>query len=340
MRTTMINKNKGMKRPISDEFLDELMMGAVNYIDDDFLDKKVTASFRMPTKTITERIFEAIVQKIERPAISVASCGSFSLNVERKCNVLEPIILMYCSCDNTNFFHESMEEQLNKVIEVSGDDMYLSYLADIWKNLSIPKIGCSIQDDEFEKVFHLPFTTQWEKIYAECDGNSYLINSYNGNNYIQTSYIKNNFICVPQKASYKFNTAKIDVERIDISSITIPASITSVYMKVRSCEKLFDISFIDFSLMRGSRKIKDLWVEISNCENLKYIRFPMGTYSFSKLLITECASLEDVYIPGKVVKSSTNNISLDRRSCPQIKIISDDDSIVEYAKDTNIPIRA
>lgn len=195
-------------------------------------------------------------------------------------------------------------------------------------------------EDKFVKAFDIPRSIPWKKTLAQCDGNTYLTNSYMGKDYIKTYDIMSSFICVPQKAHNGFDMAKITVKNENINSITVPSTIELVYMVVDCCSELVDISFMDFTFKKNSKSFNTFWIEILNCEKLKYIRFPTGTYSISKLLVKDCKSLESIYFPGEVAGRNKNNIFLDRRSCPQVSIVSDDDSMREYAEETDTPIRS
>ena len=220
----------------------------------------------------------------------------------------------------------------------NSDSRYFHVLMDAVERFSEPWSPVPLLEDHLVRAFDVPTRATWVTMRAECDGNSYLTSFYRKKAYIQTSDIRSGFICVPEKSRRRFDLAKITVDNEDIDSITVPSSIPWVYMKVSCCNNLLDISFSEFALRKNAKRINTLWIEISGCEKLKYIRFP-NTSSVVKLLITNCKSLESIYFPGEVTEQNRNNIFLDRSSCPRISIVSDDDSIKEYAEEADIPIR-
>lgn len=206
-------------------------------------------------------------------------------------------------------------------------------LSDIINPLKALEMKHSLRDLHID---NFGFGSYWERLIAKCDGNTYAITSCNSVGYINISTINNSFICVPEKWSEPFEIADLIIENKNIDSITIPDSIREVRLKINSCNQLLNISFLDFFIGKIIRKRMNLCIDISNCRNLHYIRFPKRRMFFTRLQIINCISLEKVHFPGDI--TNIENIFIDKPSCPKLKIVSSSQRIKQYAEDSNIPI--
>ena len=180
------------------------------------------------------------------------------------------------------------------------------------------------------------FALYWKRLIAKCDGNSYAITSCNSIGYINISAINNSFICVPEKMGKPFGIADLVIENKNIDSITIPDSIRDVRLKITSCSQLLSISFLDFFIGNIIRKSMNLCIDISDCRNLQYIQFPKRKMIFIRLQIKDCVSLKKVHFPGDI--ANIENIFIDKSTCPNLRLVSNNKHIKDYAEKLNIPI--